>query len=132
MRVLVLANGSAGALAGDRSDRWRDEIRGAFETHGVQADVRLAEGAELTRVAREVTGYDAVVAAGGDGTVNAVASGLYRRPVPLGVLPLGTLNHFAKDLGLPLGLEEAAGVIARGAARPVDLGSVNGQVFVNN
>jgi diacylglycerol kinase family enzyme len=48
------------------------------------------------------------------------------------VLPLGTLNHFARDVGLPLGLDEAARVIATGAARPVDVGEVNGHTFLNN
>ena len=49
---------------------------------------------------------EAVVAGGGDGTVSAVASILAGTPVPLGVLPLGTLNHFAKDLGIPLDLQK--------------------------
>src|SRR5438445_12083243 len=117
MRVLVLANASAGALAADRSTAWSEAIRGAFAGRGVEADVVLAGCGELTRAAREAEGYDAIVAAGGDGTVNAVASGMVGRAVPLGVLPLGTLNHFAKDLGLPAGLADAVGVIARGAAK---------------
>jgi diacylglycerol kinase family enzyme len=80
-------------------------------------------------------GIDAVVAAGGDGTVSAVASALASAgegAVPLGVLPLGTLNHFAKDLGLPLRLADAANVIALNTPRPVDLGEVNGRCFINN
>jgi diacylglycerol kinase family enzyme len=72
------------------------------------------------------------VAAGGDGTVNAVAAAVAGTKIPLGVLPVGTLNHFAKDLGLPLELEEAVRVAAEGAVRQVDVAEVNGRVFVNN
>lgn len=72
------------------------------------------------------------MAGGGDGTVSAVAAGLAGTDIPLGVLPLGTLNHFAKDLGIPLGLDEAARVVLDGHTTRVDLGEVNGKVFINN
>ncbi|MCA1619077.1 MAG: hypothetical protein LC795_07150 [Acidobacteria bacterium] len=77
-------------------------------------------------------GARAVVAGGGDGTVGSVAGALAGTDLPLGVLPLGTLNHFAKDLGIPLGLEEAARNVCEGRVVSVDVGEVNGQVFVNN
>ncbi len=73
-----------------------------------------------------------VVAGGGDGTLNAVASGLVGTDVVFGVLPLGTLNHFAKDLGIPLNLDEAIRIIAAGHIVKVDTGEVNGRVFLNN
>jgi len=75
---------------------------------------------------------DAIVAGGGDGTVGSVAAALVDGPIALGVLPLGTLNHFAKDLGLPLELDAAVERIARGQMHRVDVGEVNGRVFVNN
>jgi diacylglycerol kinase family enzyme len=74
----------------------------------------------------------AVVAAGGDGTVSTVAAALAGSDTPLGVLPLGTLNHFAKDLGIPLDPEAAAAVIAAGRTLRVDVGEVNERTFVNN
>jgi diacylglycerol kinase family enzyme len=78
-----------------------------------------------------------VVVGGGDGTVSAAAGVLAGTGVPLGVLPLGTLNHFAKDLGLPEGISAAAEAVAAAAAgrrrpRAVDVGECNGRVFVNN
>jgi diacylglycerol kinase family enzyme len=77
-------------------------------------------------------GCEALVAAGGDGTVNAVASVVAGTQVPLGVLPLGTLNHFAKDAGIPLDLDAAMRVILTGRTRAVDVGEVNGRIFLNN
>src|SRR6185503_11351427 len=77
-------------------------------------------------------GSDVVVAGGGDGTVSTAAGALAGTGVPLGVLPLGTLNHFAKDLGIPLDLGDAARVIVAGWTQTVDVGEVNGRLFVNN
>ena len=77
-------------------------------------------------------GMAVVVAGGGDGTINAVASVMVGTGVAFGVLPLGTLNHFAKDIGIPLGLDEAIANIAHGIRKNVDVGEVNGQIFLNN
>jgi diacylglycerol kinase family enzyme len=77
-------------------------------------------------------GCRVAVAAGGDGTVNAVASAVLGKEIAFGILPTGTLNHFAKDLGLPLDLADAVRTIAQGAVRRVDVGQVNGRLFLNN
>ena len=76
--------------------------------------------------------YEVVVAGGGDGTVNAVASVVAGRSCAMGVLPLGTLNHFAKDLKIPTELEPALETLMTGQITAVDVGEVNGKVFVNN
>ncbi|HLJ22429.1 MAG TPA: diacylglycerol kinase family protein [Stellaceae bacterium] len=73
-----------------------------------------------------------IVAGGGDGTVNSVAAKLAGTDTALGVLPMGTLNHFAKDLGIPLDLEAAVRNFFTGQIVKVDVGEVNGRVFVNN
>ena len=73
-----------------------------------------------------------IVAGGGDGTVNAVAGKLAGTDTPLGVLPMGTLNHFAKDAGIPLNLAAAVRNLFTGQVTRVDVGEVNGRVFVNN
>lgn len=72
-----------------------------------------------------------VVAAGGDGTVSRVAAGLVGTSAALGVLPLGTLNHFAKDLRIPVDVKQAVATIASGGQTSVDVGSVNDRLFVN-
>jgi diacylglycerol kinase family enzyme len=77
-------------------------------------------------------GHKPIVAGGGDGTVNAVAGNLVGTGIALGVLPMGTLNHFAKDLGIPLYLEAAVRNLFTGQLIEVDVGEVNGRVFFNN
>ena len=73
-----------------------------------------------------------VIAAGGDGTISAVAAALAGTEKILGILPVGTLNHFAKDLRIPLDLEAAVGTIMNGKVAALDVGEVNGRVFINN
>ena len=96
--------------------------------------VSFRSGAEVVDAVRGAAeaGDDAVVAAGGDGTVSSVASALVGLDMPIGVLPLGTLNHFAKDLGLPLDLGDAVKTIAARRTVRVDVGEVNGRTFLNN
>lgn len=127
MRVIVIRNGSAGTAL--PAERLEEALRAA----GLEVEVRAVDGPALREAAAAAVGRaDAVVAAGGDGTVSAVAGALAGTGTPLGVLPLGTLNHFAKDLGIPLDLADAARVLAAGHVRTVDVAEVNGHRFVNN
>lgn len=106
-----------------------------FAAAGREARITVAKGGTAFRAAAEDavrSGCDSLVAGGGDGTINIAASLLIGREPPLGVVPLGTLNHFAKDLGIPLDLEDAANVVLDGAVCRVDVGEVNGLVFLNN
>ncbi|SFU79997.1 Diacylglycerol kinase family enzyme [Pseudoduganella namucuonensis] len=130
--VAVIIN--AGAGLGYCAD-WSAQLRGKFAAHGMAPDITLAQGgAEMIAAAEAAVrrGAPMVVAGGGDGTVNAVASVLVGTDIPYGVLPLGTLNHFAKDLKIPLELDAAIANLARGRPRKVDVGEVNGRIFLNN
>ena len=129
--IVVLLNAASG---GGNDDALAAHIGSLFEAAGAHADVRLVHGNELADALRAAIERkpEAIVAGGGDGTVSSVAAALVGGPIALGVLPLGTLNHFAKDLGLPLELDAAVERIAHGAMRRVDVGEVNGRVFVNN
>lgn len=91
-------------------------------------------GDELVPLARRAVGEGnaRVAAGGGDGTVSAVAGAVAGTNTALGVLPMGTLNHFAKDAGIPLDLEDAIRNFFVGRVAKVDVGEVNGRVFVNN
>jgi len=102
---------------------------------GTQAKVIVTRtGDELAPLARRAVSEknSRVAAGGGDGTVNAVAGAVAGTDTALGVLPMGTLNHFAKDAGIPLDLEEAVRTFFTGRVVKVDVGEVNGRVFVNN
>jgi diacylglycerol kinase family enzyme len=130
--VAVIVNATAGT---GHDDAACDDLEKRFAAHGIEARVYPARsGAELAEIAQRVAREKpaAVVAGGGDGTLNAVASALADTGIPFGVLPLGTLNHFAKDLGIPLELDAAVKTIAEGHTAEVDVGEVNGQVFINN
>ncbi len=133
MKVLVLLNAAAGTA--DKADDPEAMVREAFAGHGVEATLRALPGPEIAAAARAFVtsrSADAVVAAGGDGTISAVAGALAGSDVPLGIVAMGTLNHFARDLGLPLEVKQAAAVIAAGRTRQVDVAELNGRVFVNN
>lgn len=138
MRARVIVNKGGGTVKGSDADQLAGTLEGLFQRRGVEASIIMAVGDELRpsmeagRREAERGLLDAVVVGGGDGTISAAAGVLAGSTVPLGVLPLGTLNHFAKDLGLPLDLDGAVGVIAEGAVRHVDVAEVNGRVFVNN
>jgi diacylglycerol kinase family enzyme len=102
---------------------------------GVPAQVIVTrKGDNISQLAGRALGEGRrpVVAGGGDGTVNAVAGMLAGTNVALGVLPMGTLNHFAKDVGVPRDLEAAVRHVFTGEVGSVDVGDVNGRVFVNN
>jgi diacylglycerol kinase family enzyme len=83
-------------------------------------------------IRRVAADHDIVVAAGGDGTVSAVAAAVANAGKTLAIIPTGTLNHFARDAGIPAGLASAAALIATGHERRVDVGVINDHVFINN
>ena len=102
---------------------------------GTQAQVIVTRtGDELVPRAKRAVSekHSRVAAGGGDGTVNAVAGVVAGTDTALGVLPMGTLNHFANDAGIPLDLEAAVRNFFTGRVVKVDVGEVNGRVFVNN
>jgi diacylglycerol kinase family enzyme len=133
MRVVVLLNRAGGAIG--RDPALPQSVKRAFERAGIDAAIELLAPDELrsrTEALAADAGLEAVVIGGGDGSVGTVAAALMDKAVALGVLPLGTLNHFARDVGIPADLDGAVAVIAAGRRRRVDLAEVNGRVFVNN
>ena len=131
-RVSVLINRGGGAVAADAGIG--DKAAAALAKAGVDAEIQLIEGGDCAVRCRALTerGDSLVIVGGGDGTVSAAASVLVATDTRLGILPLGTLNHFARDLGIPAELEKAAEIIARGKDRRVDVAEMNGRIFINN
>lgn len=129
--MLIVANPAAGGM---RSDRRLRRVVAALEARGCTVAVRYAgaEGAGLEQLARNAEdAFDVVVAAGGDGTVNAVVNGIAGVPRALGILPLGTVNLVARALGLPRQPDALAAIIATAVARPIWPAVVNGRLFLS-
>ncbi|HBB87613.1 MAG TPA: sphingosine kinase [Blastocatellia bacterium] len=132
MKIDVIVNASSGS---GENAALKERIAELFASDGVVAHVALAKsGRAIIELAKRAAlgDSDIVVAAGGDGTINSVTSQLLNTKKALGVLPLGTMNHFAKDLHIPLELEAAVDTIVKGHVAKVDLGKVNDHIFVNN
>ena len=108
-------------------------VRDALDRAGLDYRSFPIDG-DPTRAARQAVeaGADRLVACGGDGTVGAVAAVAVESDLPLGVVPLGTLNHFARDLGIPDEPEQAVEVLVADSRRRIDVGVANDIVFVNN
>ena len=131
MKLGVLINAH---MVQERHSEFLGQIEKHFADAGVPVIAVAARSTELTETARGLLkeSCDGLAAGGGDGTLSTVADLCAREGVPLGVLPLGTHNHFARDAGLPLELEQSIRCVARGVTRRVDLGMVNGCYFINN
>ena len=136
--ILVLINAGAGTVQKAGADTFSRQVSTGLAQRGVEANVVVVKGAELKARAEAFAQAPgggrsrALIVGGGDGTVNTAAAVCASCDVVLGLLPLGTLNHFAKDLGIPVTLDGALDVIAAGNVRAVDAGEVNGRLFVNN
>ena len=122
------------AIVINRGKADRASVEEALRTAGIGGEVELVAGDRIEeRVRSHVEGgARLIIVGGGDGSVGAAASALAGSDATLGILPLGTLNHFARDLGIPADLGKAAALIAKGRERAVDVAQVNGRTFVNN
>jgi len=127
-RLLIIANPNA-----SQAETALGPAIGALAEAGFDIDLRQpddpAAGPDIVR--SQAGSCDAVVVAGGDGTVNALTDALIDAGRPVGLLPIGTANDLALTLGIPDDPEEAAAVIVAAATRPVDVGRVNGRAFMN-
>ena len=131
-RAAVLINRQGGTAAGD--PQIADKVAAALAGAGIEADVELIDGGDCAVRSKAIAkrGDQLLIVGGGDGTISAAASALVGTQTKLGILPLGTLNHFARDLGIPTDLAGAAAVIAKGKHRRVDVAEMNGRIFINN
>ncbi|HEY3663297.1 MAG TPA: diacylglycerol kinase family protein [Chthoniobacterales bacterium] len=105
-----------------------------FRESGRSFAISVASGEEISRLAQEKAKSDCevLVAGGGDGTICGVAEAAREHGKTLGVLPLGTFNYFAKNLGIPLELEEAARVILEGESVRASVLDLDGRLILNN
>jgi diacylglycerol kinase family enzyme len=129
MTVIVNRSGGAAAKMGDMLP---DALEQAFAAAGTTAEISLLEAKQIPEAIEAAATTGRVIVAGGDGTAAGAAQILAGSDTELGLLPLGTLNHLARDLGIPADLDEAADIAVNGQPRTIDVGEVNSQVFVNN
>ena len=130
LTVLVNREGGAAAKAGEGL---RETLGAAFAAAGAAADISLLAAGEMAQAVKAAAAKAGRIAiAGGDGTIACAAQALRGKDTELALLPLGTLNHLARDLNIPTEIEAAAHLAAHGRAVAIDVGTVNGHRFVNN
>ncbi len=131
-RAIVILNRGSGRQDGDQAE---NTIRSAFARHGITAEfIHTDKRNDPASAAREAlsSGEGIIAVAGGDGTISGVSSAMVDHDRPLGIIPQGTFNYFARSMGIPENLEEAVDVIAAGDSRPVHVATINGETFLNN
>lgn len=129
--ICVILNGRSGK----RDTSLANTIRAAFNDCGATAEIRiLRKGSDIAAATRAALkdGFSTIVAAGGDGTISAVASVLCGTDAVMGIIPLGTFNYFARSLDIPVEIPQAVRLVSNGVRRNIRLATINDQVFVNN
>ncbi len=134
MKIAVILNRSAGSLLDLPPEATVRRLRAAFEAAGVEVEVAAVKAVDCSEAIRAAcaTDVEAVVVGGGDGTIATAANLVIPSGKALGVLPLGTMNLLARDLGIPLEMDAAVAALANGTIRAIDVAEVNGEVFLNN
>jgi len=133
MKTAVLLNRASGAAQNHAPDVLAAQVDRALSTWGWDHNIHLVTGEDLGPALEALPADLALlIAGGGDGTIAAAAGAAITRDIPLAILPLGTMNVFARDLGLPLDLDSALDAIKDGAVRDVDVAYVNDRLFLNS
>ncbi len=130
--IEVIINAAGGSFVEDET---YESIAAAFSAKAIDVNIHMAQGGdEIADLAKKAASGDAriIVGCGGDGTIALIAGICSATGKTLGIIPLGTLNHFSKDLDIPQDIDGAVALIAEGSERRVDLGEVNGRTFINN
>lgn len=134
MRFRVVLNRGGGTLRTMDIDAFSARLRARLMEAGHTADVRVIEGKDLIGTLTEAVSspeVDVILAGGGDGTISAAAGIVKGTDKALAVLPAGTMNLFARSLGMPLDLDSAVAGFAAGRLRQVDVASANGRYFIH-
>lgn len=132
MRVHCVLNRDSGGLKTTNIKVLIDTLKKAFSDEGHDISIAVLRGREMNSAIEDAANgnYDALIAVGGDGTVSSAAAKLVSKSMALGILPGGTMNLFARSLGIPFDLEKAAQALAKGKIEKVDTASLNGRVFI--
>ena len=125
-RIAIVRNPRSGSAPD------RPTLERALCAAGLAADIVDLPDIDIEARLDRISCCEVVAAAGGDGTVSTVAAAVMRAGTTLAIIPAGTLNHFARDAGIPTEIDQAIAVIRAGRERAFDVGVVNGHIFLNN
>jgi diacylglycerol kinase family enzyme len=135
MKIALVLNREAGTLRSLDADKTAEELAAIFREKGHDVSLHVEAGSAtigaIEKVGREKSA-EVIVVGGGDGTVSAAAGVAAKSGLALGILPLGTMNFFARSLGIPAEMKAAAAALADGVLASADIGTVNGQTFVHS
>ena len=131
-RPLPVLINRGGGKAASLGDSLCGDIEAAFAGSGRTIQLELIDGNEIADAVGRHADAPLIVVGGGDGTLSVAAAVLAGRRTALGILPLGTRNHLARQLGVPLDLAGAAKVAVGGQRRRIDLAAAGSRVFINN
>lgn len=134
MHVLAVLNRNGGTLRTLDTNALAEEIRDIFETAGHSIEVRLCSGKNIVSMMEEAASdenADVLLAGGGDGTISLAAGLLAHSEKALAILPAGTMNLFARSLGIPQDLQAAMQALAQGSIRRVDIAEADGTFYVH-
>jgi diacylglycerol kinase (ATP) len=129
-KFFILHNPNAGAAARRHYHRILALLRDCGACLECVETSRHGDGQRATAEAAVSERFDAIVAAGGDGTVHDAAAGLLGNPIPLGIIATGTANVFAREIGLPRSPEQVASTLMNGKVRTIPVGQINGRPFL--
>jgi diacylglycerol kinase family enzyme len=134
MRCHAILNRRAGTIIGAGPEAFEKKLEHAFREAGHSISIETVEPKQMAERLVKAAGdnYDALIVGGGDGSVNAAAAALLGRKTALGILPLGTLNRLAQDLGISVNIDEALAQLVDAEPRAIDVGEVNGNIFLCN
>lgn len=134
MRLHTIVNGRAGSVIGLDRETLVQRLRDTLGGTGHDVEVEIVEPGDLTAAVERAAARspEVIVVGGGDGTVRSAASLLLHGPIALGILPLGTLNRLARDLGIPVDIDGAAATLAGSSIREIDVAELNGRPFLCN
>lgn len=134
MRFHLVLNRDGGTFSTLDMDAYRGRAEGILSGHGHEASFDIVGSDEIVPAlerAGAMDDIDAMVAGGGDGTISAAACIAWETGMPLGVIPAGTMNLFARSLRLPLDTDAVLATLAEAEIAPVDISTVNGKGFIH-
>lgn len=134
MHIRIVLNKDGGTLKTADTDEIARKMKDALEANGNSISIAIPSGKEIKNaleIASKDQSVDCIIVGGGDGSVSLAASLCWKHGKVLGVLPAGTMNFFARSLQMPLELDAAIKALADAGVHNVDIGTVNGRVFVH-